>query len=67
MLGRIVSAAYFEEGSLALAGAAADALTRANACVLCGHGAVTIGSSLMQAYVRMLDLERAASLTTVRI
>jgi len=66
MLGRIVSAAYFEEGSLALATAAADALMRANACVLCGHGAVTVGPSLMQAYVRMLDLERAASLTPVR-
>jgi ribulose-5-phosphate 4-epimerase/fuculose-1-phosphate aldolase len=39
---------------------------RANACVLCGHGAVTVGSSLMQAYVRMLDLERAASMTPVR-
>jgi L-fuculose-phosphate aldolase len=66
MLGKIVSAAYFEEGSSALATAAADALVRANACVLCGHGAVTVGSSLMQAYVRMLDLERAASLTAAR-
>ena len=66
MLGKIVSAAYFEEGSLALAAAAADALVRANACVLCGHGAVTVGLSLMQAYVRMLDLERAASMTPVR-
>ena len=66
MLGRIVSASYFEEGSLALTTAAADALSRANACVLCGHGAVTVGSSLMQAYVRMFDLERAASMTPVR-
>jgi len=66
MLGRIVSAAYFKEGSLALAAATADALARADACVLCGHGAVTVGSSLMQAYVRMLDLERAASLTPMR-
>jgi L-fuculose-phosphate aldolase len=66
LLGKIVSADYFEEGSPALAAATADALARANACVLCGHGAVTVGSSLMQAYVRMLDLERAASLTPVR-
>jgi len=66
MLGRVVSAAHLKEGSLALAEAAADALARANACLLCGHGAVTLGSSLMRAFVRMLDLERAASLTPVR-
>jgi len=66
MLGRVVSAAHFQEGSLALAEAAASALARANACVLCGHGAVTLGSSLMRAFVRMLDLERAASLTPMR-
>jgi len=66
MLGRIVSAAHFAEGSRELAVAAAEELVRANACVLCGHGAVTVGSSLMEAYVRMLDLERAASLTPVR-
>ena len=66
MLGRVVSAAHFKEGSLALAEAAASALARANACVLCGHGAVTLGSSLMQAFVRMLDFERAASLTPMR-
>jgi len=66
MLGRVVSADHFKEGSLALAEAAASALARANACVLCGHGAVTLGSSLMQAFVRMLDFERAASLTPMR-
>jgi L-fuculose-phosphate aldolase len=66
MLGRVVSAAHFKEGSLALAEAAASALARDNACVLCGHGAVTLGSSLMQAFVRMLDFERAASLTPTR-
>jgi L-fuculose-phosphate aldolase len=66
MLGRVVSAAHFKEGSLALAEAAASALARSNACVLCGHGAVTLGSSLMRAFVRMLDFERAASLTPMR-
>lgn len=66
MLGRVVSAAHFQEGSLALAEAAGSALARANACVLCGHGAVTLGSSLMRAFVRMLDLERAATLTPMR-
>jgi L-fuculose-phosphate aldolase len=66
MLGRVVSAAHFQEGSLALAEAAASVLARDNACVLCGHGAVTLGRSLMRAFVRMLDLERAASMTPVR-
>ncbi len=66
MLGRVVSAAHFQEGSLALAEAAASALARHNACLLCGHGAVTLGSTLMRAFVRMLDFERAASLTPTR-
>jgi L-fuculose-phosphate aldolase len=66
MLGAVVSVPHHPEGSLALARSTADALTRSKACVLSGHGAVTFGPSLMAAFVRMLDLERAASLTGVQ-
>jgi ribulose-5-phosphate 4-epimerase/fuculose-1-phosphate aldolase len=63
MLGAVVSVPHHPEGSLTLARSAAEALVHAKACVLSGHGAVTLGPSLMAAFVRMLDLERAASLT----
>lgn len=63
MLGSVVSVPYFAEGTLALAEATAGALRFVEACVLQKHGAVTVGPSLMAAFVRMLDLERAASLT----
>ena len=63
MLGSVVAVPYHAEGTLALARATAGALRTARACVLRRHGAVTVGPSLMAAFVRMLDLERAASLT----
>jgi L-fuculose-phosphate aldolase len=66
MLGSIVTVPYHAEGTLALAQATASALRSARACVLQSHGAVTVGPSLMAAFVRMLDLERAASLTGTR-
>ena len=66
MLGSVVAVPYHAEGSLALAQATADALRSAKACVLQKHGAVTVGPSLMAAFVRMLDLERAASLSGIR-
>ena len=66
MLGSVVAVPYHAEGTLALAEAAAGALRLAKACVLQKHGAVTVGPSLMAAFVRMLDLERAASLTGTR-
>jgi len=66
MLGSVVAVPYYAEGTLALAEATAGALRSARACVLQKHGAVTIGPSLMAAFVRMLDLERAASLTGTR-
>lgn len=65
-LGTVVAVDYFEEGSQALARATASALRTAKACVLRRHGAVTVGPSLMAAFVRMLDLERAAGLSGVR-
>jgi len=67
MLGAVVAVPYFAEGTLALAEATASALRSAKACVLQKHGAVTVGPSLMAAFVRMLDLERAATLTGRRI
>ena len=66
MLGAVVAVPYHAEGTLALARATADALRTATACVLREHGAVTVGPTLMAAFVRMLDLERAASLTGTR-
>lgn len=66
MLGSVVAVPYHAEGTLALAEATAGALRSARACVLQKHGAVTVGPSLMAAFVRMLDLERAASLTGTR-
>ena len=66
MLGGVVAVDYFAEGSEALARAAASALRSAKACVLRRHGAVTVGPSLMAAFVRMLDLERAARLSGLR-
>jgi L-fuculose-phosphate aldolase len=63
MLGSVVAVPYHAEGTLALAQATASALKFAKACVLQKHGAVTVGPSLMAAFVRMLDLERAATLT----
>ena len=66
LLGSVVAVPYHAEGTLALARATAVALRSAKACVLQKHGAVTVGPSLMAAFVRMLDLERAASLTGPR-
>ena len=66
MLGSVIAVPYHAEGTLALAEATAGALKFAKACVLQKHGAVTVGPSLMAAFVRMLDLERAASLTGTR-
>ena len=66
MLGSVVAVPYHAEGTLALAQSTASALKTAKACVLQKHGAVTIGPTLMAAFVRMLDLERAASLTGTR-
>jgi L-fuculose-phosphate aldolase len=63
MLGSVVAVPYHAEGTVALAQATAGALKSAKACVLQKHGAVTVGPSLMAAFVRMLDLERAASLS----
>jgi L-fuculose-phosphate aldolase len=66
MLGSVVAVPYHAEGTSALAEATADALRTAKACVLREHGAVTVGPNLMAAFIRMLDLERSASLSGVR-
>jgi L-fuculose-phosphate aldolase len=63
MVGAIFAVPHHPEGSRALAESTAAALRLAKACVLREHGAVTVGPTLMTAFVRMLDLERAASLT----
>ena len=66
MLGAVVAVRYHAEGTKALASATAGALRSAKACVLREHGAVTVGPTLMAAFVRMLDIERASNLTGQR-
>ena len=61
LFGQVLEVAHFEEGSRALAVAAAGALADSVACVLRDHGAVTVGASVDQALRRMLVLERAAA------
>ena len=63
LFGRVVEVSHFKEGSSALADAVVAALEEASACVLLGHGAVTVGASVEQALRRMLYLERAAART----
>ena len=65
-LGSVVAVEYHAEGTESLARATASALKIAKACVLREHGAVTVGPTLMAAFVRMLDLERAAFLSESR-
>jgi L-fuculose-phosphate aldolase len=61
VFGRVLEVPRLEEGSRALARAAADALAATVACVLLGHGAVTVGPDVETALERMLLLERAAA------
>jgi L-fuculose-phosphate aldolase len=51
---------YETPGSAALAEMVAGAAARANAIVLANHGAITVGRSLEEAYMRMEDLEHTA-------
>jgi L-fuculose-phosphate aldolase len=53
----------FPPGSRSLAEEVARGLARAPALVLVAHGAVTVGSTVDQAVVRMIRLERLALLT----
>jgi L-fuculose-phosphate aldolase len=53
----------FPPGSRSLAEEVAKGLARAPALVLVAHGAVTVGSTVDQAVVRMVRLERLALLT----
>ncbi len=56
----------FPPGSRSLAEEVAKGLSRAPALVLVAHGAVTVGSTVDQAVVRMVRLERLALLTRGR-
>lgn len=64
LLGSVSWVAALPPGSAELAEATAQALARCPACVLAGHGAVTVGTSMDQALRRMLLLERLAALTS---
>jgi L-fuculose-phosphate aldolase len=63
MLGRIAWVGPLPPRSVALAEAVAGAMVDAPACVMYRHGAVTVGSSLRQAMLRILLMERLAALT----
>jgi len=56
-------AGSFEPGSPELAQAVSQVLVHWPACVLYGHGAVTVGTTLPEAVRRMILLERLAALT----
>jgi L-fuculose-phosphate aldolase len=53
----------FPPGTRSLAEEVAKGISRAPALVIAGHGAVTVGSTVEQAVLRMVRLERLALLT----
>ena len=63
MLGPVQWVGRYRSGSADLARAVASALELGRACVLDGHGAVTVGSTIREAESRMLMLDRLAMLT----
>ncbi len=65
LLGGVERVDPLPAGGHELAARTADALAIAPTCVLRRHGAVTTGTSLNQALLRMLVLERLAQLTLV--
>jgi len=62
LLGPVASVGPHPPGSEALAAGVATGLASAGACILERHGAVTVGSHLDEAMLRMLLLERVAVL-----
>jgi len=62
-LGFVAWVGRLPPGSMALAEAVAGAIDQGPACLLEGHGAVTVGASMDEAMRRMLLLERVARLT----
>lgn len=65
MLSAIGQVPSLPAGSEILASAVEEELIEGEACVLEGHGAVTVGGSLAVAVRRMMLLERLASVTAV--
>ena len=63
VLDRVAWVENYPRGSRSLAAAVAQGLAAAPACVLAGHGAVTVGATVEQAVLRMIRLERLALLT----
>lgn len=59
-VGSVAPVLYATPGSPELAKAVAEAAGRSNALVLDHHGAITLGSDIEQAYMRLEDLEHTA-------
>ncbi len=64
-LGKITFIPYATPGSSDLASMVAAAIERANALVLANHGAITVGSTISEAYMRMEDLENTAKVQAI--
>ena len=65
VLGRIGRVPFYPFGTSELAEAAAVCAKEYNAFLLDNHGAVTLGSSLLQAFDRLEVLENAAKITLI--
>ena len=63
ILGNIAYADYFPMGTVDLANAVADAAKNANCIIMKNHGALTVGSNILQAFDRLEVLENAAKMT----
>ena len=65
MLGKINYAEYHYMGTEALASSVAEAAKTANAVIMKNHGALTIGSTFIEAFERLEVLENAAQMTLI--
>ena len=63
LIGEIAYVPLFPMGSAELADALAEAAAKSNCVVMRGHGALTVGATLVEAFERMEVLENAAKMT----
>ena len=65
MLGKINYAEYHYMGTQELADAVAEAAKTANAVIMKNHGALTVGTTFLEAFERLEVLENAAKMTLI--
>lgn len=63
VLGNIAYADYYPMGTIDLADAVAKAADNANCIIMKNHGALTVGTTMLQAFDRLEVLESAAKMT----